>query len=227
MKALIFDFDGLIVDTELPDYISWQEVYQRHGVELPLEVWTIVVGGDSSAGFEPHEYLEELTGQPVDHDAIWIMRRKSYLEHLESQPVLPGVKTYLRSAKNMGMRLAIASSSPRSWVEGHLTRLGLRDYFEILCTADDVERVKPDPALFLLTARKLGIQPQEAIVFEDSLNGLIAAKKAGMFVVVVPNQLTEHLDLSQADIKLNSLADLSLKDLLVKAADYRQPSSAN
>lgn len=218
MKALIFDFDGLIVDTEGPDYISWQEIYRQHGVELPMEKWSMVIGGDSSLGFEPHAYLEELIGRPVDRESIWVNRRKSYLQHLEAQPVLPGVHTYLEDAQTLGLKLAVASSSPRSWVEGHLTRLGLYDTFEVVCTSDDVEKVKPDPALFKLAARKLGVEPHEAIVFEDSHNGMIAAKKAGMFVVVVPNPITEDMDFSQADLKLKALADLPLKELLSQAA---------
>lgn len=217
MKALIFDFDGLIVDTEGPDYISWQEVYRQHGEELPLEMWSKVIGGDSSLGFEPHDYLEELIGKPVNRETIWVNRRKSYLEQLEAQPVLPGVRTYLKEAQSLGLKLAVASSSPRSWVEGHLIRIGLNDFFDVICTSDDVEKVKPDPALFTLAAQKLAVNPHEAIVFEDSRNGMIAAKQAGMYVVVVPNPLTKNMDFDQADLILESLAELPLKELLSQA----------
>jgi beta-phosphoglucomutase-like phosphatase (HAD superfamily) len=133
----------------------------------------------------------------------------------------------LQDAKDMRLKLAVASSGKRSWVAGNLTRFGLLDYFQVICTSEDVEKVKPDPALFLLAAEKLGVRPQEAIVFEDSYNGLVAAKKAGTFVVIVPNPLTEHMDFSQADIKLKSLADLPLKDLLARAAHAEEPSAAD
>lgn len=216
MKALIFDFDGLILDTEMPDYISWQGVYQERGVELPLEKWVSIVGGTAESDFDPNDYLEELTGEKIDREGIWIKRRKSYLENLESQPILPGVEDYLADAKEMGLKLAIASSSPENWVVGHLTRLGLLDNFEVICTADDVEQTKPAPDLFLLAAEKLGVSPDQVIVFEDSRNGVLAAKRAGMFVVAVPNPLTEGLDFSEADMKLNSLADISLEDLIEK-----------
>lgn len=217
MKALIFDFDGLIVDTEMPDYYSWQEVYREHGAELPLELWGSIVGGSGASDFEPHDHLEQLTGQAVDREAIWIKRRKSYLEHLESQPVLPGVQQYLDEAKKSGLKLAVASSSTQCWVLGHLRRLGLLEYFDAIVTADDVEVTKPDPALFLLAAEKLGVQPSETIVLEDSPNGLEGAKRAGMYVVMVPNPLTTQLEMGQADQRLGSLAEMPLQVLLEKA----------
>lgn len=216
MRALIFDFDGLILDTEMPDYISWQEVYRSYGVELPLEKWALIVGGTAESTFEPHEYLESLTGKKVDREQIWVNRRKSYLTHLENQPVLPGVMSYLEDAKKQNLKLAIASSSPDNWVSGHLSRLGLIDYFDAVCTADDVEQTKPNPALFLLAADKVNAKPDEVIVFEDSPNGVLAAKRAGMFVVAVPNPLTASLDLGQPDLKLDSLEALNLGALIAQ-----------
>jgi HAD superfamily hydrolase (TIGR01509 family) len=214
MKALIFDFDGLILDTELPDFQSWQRVYRAYGVELPLEKWATIVGGTAESDFDPNDYLEELIGRQVDREQIWIDRRKDYLDNLEQQPLLPGVMAYLDQADRLGLMLAVASSSPQNWVEGHLTRLGLLDRFSVVVTADDVEKTKPDPALFLLVAERLGVEPAEGIVFEDSRNGVLAANRAGMVVVAVPNQLTAHMDFSSADLKLDSLSDLSLEQLL-------------
>ena len=213
MRALIFDFDGLILDTEMPDYLSWQEVYQAHGAELPLELWCTVVGGDAEADFEPHSYLESVIQGPIDREQIWVTRRKSYLDHLENQPVLPGMQELLDEAKNSGVKLAVASSSPENWVTGHLSRLGLLDYFEAIVTADDVAATKPDPALFLLAAERVGVKREEVIVLEDSGNGVMGAKRAGMFVVVVPNEITRQMDLSMADVRFESLAGISLDDL--------------
>ena len=214
MNALIFDFDGLILDTELPDFVSWQEVYASFGIELPLELWLTIVGGLSEAQFEPHEYLESKLNIKVDREQIWVQRRKSYLNHLEDQPILPGVEAILRDASEAGLKLGIASSSPCNWVLGHLTRLGLKSWFDVVITADDVAKTKPDPSLFLLTASKLRVKPSEVIVFEDSLNGVTGAKRAGMFVVAVPNQITKYSDFSAADLCVDSLADLSLDELL-------------
>jgi HAD superfamily hydrolase (TIGR01509 family) len=221
MRAIIFDFDGLILDTEMPDYISWQEVYRSYGVELPLEKWTSIVGGNAESEFEPHQYLESLIGATVDREQIWVSRRKSYLEHLETQPILPGVITALEDAKRLNLKLAIASSSPENWVSGHLTRLDLIDYFDVICTADDVEHTKPNPALFLLAAEKINAKPDEVIVFEDSYNGVLAAQRAGMFVVAVPNPLTAQLDLSRADLTLESLEEIGLEDLIAQVEDRK------
>jgi HAD superfamily hydrolase (TIGR01509 family) len=217
MRGLIFDFDGLILETEMPDYISWQGIYQSHGVELPLESWASILGGKAESDFDPYDYLEELIGKKVDREAIWIKRRRDNIELIESQPILPGVESYLADAKSMGLKLGVASSSPENWVVGHLTRLGLLEKFDVICTADDVENTKPDPALFTLTAEKLGVTPDEVIVFEDSPNGVLGAKRAGMFVVAVPNPLSEQLDLNHADLILSSLEEISLEELLNQA----------
>lgn len=214
MRALIFDFDGLILDTEQPDYLAWQEVYQSFGVSLPLEKWVTIVGGNAESDFEPHAYLESLIGKPVDREEIWVARRKSYLTTLDSQPIQPGVDEYLAAAKQHNLKLAVASSSPENWVVGHLTRLALLSHFDVVVTADDVTKIKPNPEIFLLTAEKLGVDPREAIVFEDSPNGVKAAKRAQMYAVAVPNPITAQFDLSEADLRLDSLGDMPLEALL-------------
>lgn len=217
IQALIFDFDGLIVDTEWPDYESWQQVYQRHGCELAVETWGQIVGGTGASDFDPHEYLEELCGKSLDREEIWISRRKQYLDKLSAQPILPGVMEYLDEAERRGLKLAIASSSPENWVRGHLARLGIYQRFDAIKTADDVRRTKPDPELYRTTIEALAVKPSEGIVFEDSPNGVKAAKAAGLFCVAVPNRLTSQLELDGADLRLASLADLPLVALMQKA----------
>jgi HAD superfamily hydrolase (TIGR01509 family) len=214
IQALIFDFDGLIVDTELPDYESWQEIYRSHGCELPLHDWGQIVGGTGASDFDPHSHLEELCGQKLDREEVWISRRKQYLETISEQPVLPGVLEYLDDADRLGLKLAVASSSPENWVRGHLARLGLYQRFGAIKTADDVARTKPDPELYLKALEALSVKSNEAIVFEDSPNGVKAAKAADIFTVAVPNKLTAQLPMQGADIHLNSLAELSLSELL-------------
>lgn len=216
MKALIFDFDGLIIDTEMPDYLSWQEIYRDHGVELPLDLWASIVGGTAASDFDPYNYLEELVGEPIDREGIWIKRRKRDIDLIVKQPILPGVIDYIQDAGRLGLKLAIASSSPESWVVGHLTRLDLIGHFDCICTADDVTKTKPDPALLLAVLSGLEITASDCLMFEDSPNGITAANRAKIFCVCIPNELTAQLDLDHADLMLNSLADISLKDLLVK-----------
>lgn len=214
IQALIFDFDGLIVDTESPDYVSWQQVYQSYGCELAVEKWGQIVGGTGASDFDPHSHLEELCGQQLDREEIWISRRKQYLDELSVQPILPGVLDYLDEAERRGLQLAIASSSPENWVRGHLARLGIYQRFDAIKTADDVKRTKPDPELYLATLEALSRKPEQTLVFEDSPNGVKAAKAAGIYCVAVPNPLTTQLEFIGADLRLNSLSEKTLGELL-------------
>lgn len=218
IRALIFDLDGLIVDTETPDYEAWQQVYHEHGADLPLEKWASIVGGTGASDFDPCDYLEQQAARPIDREAIWIQRRKYYVDRIGEQDCLPGVCELLAAARARGLKLAVASSSPENWVSGHLARLGILDWFACIRTADDVEKTKPDPALYLAALACLEIAPNEAIVFEDSPNGVRAANRAGIFAVAVPNPITRQLDLAHADLKLDTLAGLDLEALLKQAA---------
>ena len=215
-KALIFDFDGLILDTEVPDYESWQSVYARYGQDLPMSLWGQVVGGDGGSDFDPHTYLEKLTEQSLDREEVWISRRTAYLDTVAQQPIMPGVEDYLARAQARGLKLGVASSSPENWVHGHLNRLGLFECFDAIRTADDVARTKPDPALYLGALEALRVSAEEAVVFEDSANGVQAAKAAGIYTVAVPNEITRQLEIVGADLRLNSLAELPLEDLLAR-----------
>ncbi len=214
IKALIFDFDGLILDTEWPDYLSWQRVYRQHGCELAVTDWGQIVGGDAESDFDPYVHLETLCGQPIDRDEIWISRRKEYLEDLDQQEVLPGVLSLLEDSERLGLQRAVASSSPENWVRGHLARLGLYQRFEAIKTADDVQQIKPNPELYLAALGALGVAADEAIVFEDSPNGVTAARAAGIFCVAVPTQVTAQLQLDHADLRLGSLAEMPLVELI-------------
>ena len=216
IRGLIFDFDGLILDTEGPVYQSWVELFQDHGAELQFDVWASIIGTSNIEHFDPFKLLEETIGQSLDRESLASLRYERELELCHAQPILPGVLDTIKRAKGMALNLGIASSSSRDWVVGHLSRLGLAHNFDVVHTSDDVERTKPDPSLYLLTLTSLGLQPGEAIVFEDSPNGVTAAKSAGIFVVAVPNDLTRRLSLAHADLELRSLADLSLDEIIAR-----------
>jgi len=212
IQGLVFDFDGLLVDTEGPAYDSWQAIYKEYGCELPLPVWGTGIGG-SGREFDPCAYLEAQIGQPLDCDAIHRRRWASKLRLTNDQPLLPGVLSHLADAKRLGLKLAIASSSSHRWVDGHLQRLAIHAHFDAIICADDVAHVKPDPELYQTAVAALGLQPHQAIAFEDAPNGLLAAKRAGLFCVAVPNPLTSQLPIN-ADLRLGSLADVPLLALL-------------
>jgi HAD superfamily hydrolase (TIGR01509 family) len=192
IKGLAFDFDGLIIDTELPIFQSWQDIYHMYGIELTLKEWAVVIGS-SNEMFEPMEQLEKRVKQTLIKEDIIEMQRLKMMEHILQQPVLPGVKEYLIQARRSGIRVSVASSSPRYWVTGHLIRLGLIGYFDSLFTQDDVSKVKPDPELYQRATTGMQLLPDEIIALEDSTNGIISAKLAGLYCVAVPNTLTQNL----------------------------------
>ena len=216
IKALLFDFDGLIVDTETPEFQVWQSIYREYGHELTAEQWGQIVGGWGISDFDAATHLVELVGDGLNVEELRARHRSESDALTLLQPILPGVVDYLDKARRLGLCLAIASSSPHSWVDTHLTRLGLYHRFDSIVCADDVPpgRTKPNPDLFLMALQRLEVQPSEAIVFEDSPNGIRAAKKAGIFAVAIPNPVTVRLKIEGADLTLNSLEDLSLQDML-------------
>jgi len=215
IRALIFDFDGLILDTETPVFRSWQEFYASNGGCLDYDQWAQVVGTVSTEA-EHFARLEEQIGYPLDQITLGPLRRQRESELIQAQPILPGVKDYLVQARQMGLKIGVASSAPCQWVTGHLQRLDLLHYFDSVRAMDDVERVKPDPELFLTVLVDLGVDPQDAVVFEDSPAGIRAAKSAGLSCVAVPNPVTRQYSLAQADLRLESLADLPLQSLIEK-----------
>ena len=214
IRAIVFDFDGLILDTEEPVYRSWLEVYQAHGEELPFERWVQIVGSTNTL-FHTQYHLEERLGKPLPKEVLErrIGRRT---EMVLAQAVLPGVQQHLDAAREMGLKLGVASSSTREWVEGHLARLGILERFQCVRCRDDVANAKPEPDLYLAVLDCLDVKAAEAIAIEDSPNGIAAAKRAGMRCVAIPNPITAGLDLSEADLTLASLGEVTLADLLEK-----------
>jgi HAD superfamily hydrolase (TIGR01509 family) len=208
------DFDGLIVDTETPEYEAWREVFESYGQTLDLAKWVTGIG--SLDTFDPYEHLSELIGKPVDREAIRAKRRPRFLELMAKQGPLPGVADYLCDARRLGIKVAIASSSPLAWIEEFLPQLDLPGRFDAIATADDVARTKPDPAVYRVALRKLGVGPDEAIALEDSPNGVTAARAAGIFCAAVPNRMTRALEFD-ANLMLDSLAALPLADLISMA----------
>ena len=212
IRAIVFDFDGLILDTEEPVYRSWLEVYEAHGEELQFERWAQFVGS-TTIGFHPQHHLEERLGRPLSKEVLErrIGRRT---ELILAQKVLPGVVQHLESAQAMGLKLGVASSSTADWVTGHLARLGILDRFDCVRCRDDVANAKPEPDLYLAALDCLGVRASEAIAIEDSPNGVMAAKRAGMRCVAIPNSITAQLDLGQADLLYGSLAEVTMAELL-------------
>lgn len=213
IEALIFDFDGLIIDTEGPSYQSWNELYGSYGKNLSFDQWVSTIGS-SDAEFDPYTELERITGHAIDWKLVDAKRLNRELSLIDGQPIRPGVLQYLQDARRLGLKISMATSSSCDWVEGHLTRLGIMDYFEVIIGKDDVHRTKPSPELYLRVLEALGLHGEQAIVLEDSLNGVLAARQANCFTVAIPNDLTSHLTFEPADLVINSLQNLPLETLI-------------
>jgi HAD superfamily hydrolase (TIGR01509 family) len=218
IQTLIFDFDGLILDTELPVLDAWQRIFREHGCELTIETWSECIGIPPDE-CDPIGFLEDALGEPVLRDEVLSKQREMEMRLIHQQPVMEGVEDYLITAEQLGLRLGIASSSPFDWVDGHLTRLGLGKYFEAVLTSDQVERAKPFPDLYLAALRALDSRPEQAVALEDSPNGVLAAKRAGIFCVAVPNSVTAQLAFPQTDLRIPALSALPLEDLLKQITD--------
>lgn len=214
IRAVIFDFDGLIVDTESVGYLTWKEIFDAHGHHLPVERYAQVIGTDFNTSYDPRRDLEELTSLVFDWEAMEVQRRARETELRSTLSILPGVVDRLTEARNLNLRTAVASSSPRSWVGPWLEQLALRDHFHHVTTVDDTGKVKPDPSLFLHAAENLGVGAHEVVIFEDSLNGLRAATAAGMRCIVAPGPMTRHLDFAGALRRVESLMDVALVELI-------------
>jgi len=223
IRALIFDFDGLILDTETPQRESWREIYEAAEMQVSDEDWALLLG-TSSEPEAAYELLERHLAGAVDRQALQLVRMHHELELLELEVPLPGVRARIAEAQAAGLRLAVASSSEHAWVEGLLRKHKLLDAFDVVVCAEDVSATKPAPDLFLKALDLLHVAAEDALVFEDSVHGVTAAKAAGIYVVAVPNQVTRCLKFEEADRRIGSLADHTLDDLLGLAQSRRTSS---
>lgn len=216
IQALIFDFDGLIFDTETPDFETWAALYREHGFELEHASWIKGVG--TYGAFDPAGELAALLGGKVERAALRQEYGRRYLEFCRSAPLLPGVLALLQAAREANMPTAVASSSDRAWVKGWLEHHAIRQYFRCVRTRDDVAQVKPAPDLFLSAAACLGVEPAACLVFEDSPNGMRAAHAAGMRCVAVPIAINAMVELPPVTLRLRSLDEMPLAQLLEAVA---------
>jgi len=208
IEAFVFDFDGLIIDTEWCEYTSIAEQFERFGLSYEVAHFQQFVGTAWPTGWV--DEIEGSSGQTVDREALIVQRRARRDELLARFDVMPGVHALISLARAQGFGLAVASSSTREWVEGHLERLGLRTHFDAVLTRNDVAQAKPAPDLFVAAAATLGVDNRGCVAFEDSHNGSRAAKAADMTCVVAPNRITEVQDFSHVDLVVPDLTHVEL-----------------
>ncbi|MDO4270667.1 MAG: HAD family hydrolase [Eubacteriales bacterium] len=211
LKTIIMDFDGLIVDTE----VVWYQIYVewlREQKDYALTVQEFL----TCVGSTPEDLFDKLDRGGIHVDRAQFARDTTarFLEESAFLPAKHGVEDFLRAAKENGLYVSLATSAGLKKPTVHLERLGLMRYFDLLVTAEDVERVKPYPDLFLKTAEKLGCSPAECLVVEDSLNGLTAGRNAGMRVLIVPNDVTRYCAFEGQYRLCGSLADVDVPALI-------------
>lgn len=214
IEAVVFDFDGLLMDTETTMVESWRTEWAHHGLELDLAdgFWP-GHGGDTTE--DRYARLAALVPD-FDREASHA-RRMAYRNRLhESLEFRPGIHGWLLEARDLGLKLAIASSSARSWVVGHLERVGALGLFDVIATGDEVATHKPDPAIYLLALERLGLPGTAAAAVEDTPHGVAAAAAAGMATIAIPNPYVETAAVAAADLALDSAAELALGEVLVR-----------
>ncbi|MGH2373803.1 MAG: HAD family hydrolase [bacterium] len=208
LQAVIFDLDGLILDSETPDYLSWKEVYARHGLDLTVRDWAAVVGRRDIDLYAP------LRKRNVDVAAEGESRRRRHASLLKDYLTpAPGVRNLIDQLRLAGVLRGLASNSDGAYVFEIVERLELRDAFDAIITRDDVTRAKPAPDIFLAAVSRLGVEAHRCVALEDSHPGVAAAKAAGLRCIAVPNVFTRHHDLDRADLVVTSLEGVTLEIL--------------
>lgn len=210
----IFDCDGLLADTETPDYDAWRHIYEEQGLHLPVDVWAQNIGVSKAHELNDwHSPLAERVGAGYDREATQARRRAHYQEAIGRLTPMPGVLALLDALDEANIPCAVASNSERAWVDRVLDITGLTARFQTIATADEVAHSKPAPDVYLLAAERMGVAPTHCVAFEDSPRGLQAAHAAGMFTVAVPTALTRHFDFAQAHHLVETLEHLTLDQL--------------
>ena len=212
VDAVVFDFDGLLMDTETTSLASWQHEWRWHGLELDAGTFFADHGGDVSQ--VRYAALAAAVGAAYDQAASHA-RRLAYRDQLNaSLELLPGIAGWLGQAGQLGIRLAVATSSPRAWASRHLAGRGSLDAFEFLAGGDEVARPKPDPGVYLLALERLGLPADRVLAVEDSAHGVAAAQAAGVRCVAIPNPHADVARFASADLVLSSAACLRLDEVL-------------
>ena len=212
--AVIFDFDGIVLDSETPEFESHRRIYARCGVTLTVDEWCGIIGTWSEGHDEQwFARLCERSAQAPARDEYFAERRRIFDEIVPANP-MRGVPELLAALRRAAVPAAIASSAPARWVIGAVERLGIRPLFDAVVTGDEVARRKPAPDVYLEAARRLGADPARSVAIEDSAPGITAARAAGMKAVAIPHWLTERHDLTDADLTVAHAGELTLERLV-------------
>lgn len=196
IRAVLFDMDGTLLDTERVSRVSWNRTFDEMGIEIDREYLYHSISGMTMNAIRA--FFEKEYGADFPFEEVRERRYERLVKLIETDGALrkAGVPEIFYELKNMGIRLAVASSSREYWVRKCMGHAGVDvTVFDALMTGEKVERSKPDPEIFLRAAQMLGVAPEECIVAEDSKNGILAGHAAGMKTVMIPDLMpaTEEL----------------------------------
>lgn len=203
-KGIIFDFDGVLVDTEWAIYQSWVHLYAREGQEISIETYSPCLGAGYSH-WDPAAHLEKLTGRQYDWERETPARQTMLEADLERMGLMEGALELLDWCAEQGIAVCVASSSSRRWVQGWLEKLGIYERFAGVFTRTDGYPVKPHPALFEAAQQCMNLEKEDCLIIEDSENGTIAAANAAIPCVAIPNRMTEGCNFDRAAYRCGSL----------------------
>ena len=215
IRAALFDFDETMIDLEAQHHTAHAALCRAMGSDFATLPDAIRLRSGARIIDDIHD-MREFFGWPMPEPELFAIRHRHFLDACRTSELalLPGVERVVRELHARGLRLAVTSSAMRDAIDEILRRLGLRDLFELIVDGSDVERGKPDPAAYLITAAKLGVAPEDCIVFEDSHVGVLAAKAAGMTCIAIRNRRAHFWqDLSAADTVLDSFEELNVSQL--------------
>ncbi|MFF1817563.1 HAD-IA family hydrolase [Kribbella sp. NPDC058245] len=216
VQAVVFDFDGLLMDTETTMVESWQAEWEFHGLQLDMEAFWPGHGGDVSE--DRYAVLAAAVGTGFDRSESHA-RRTAHRERMHAElDFRPGIRDWVTSARELGLRTAIASSSPRTWVRGHLERVDALELFDVIVTGDEVSTHKPDPAIYELALQRLELTGTAAIAVEDTAHGVTAAQATGMFAVAIPNPYVDPAAVRRADLVLGGADQRALAEVVLSTA---------
>jgi HAD superfamily hydrolase (TIGR01509 family) len=219
LAAVIFDFDGVVLDSETPEYESHRRIYERCGASLTVEEWCDCIG----IYVEGHEErwftrLRERAAQAPTPEEYEAERRRNFIELVPGEP-RRGIRELLEALRVAGVPAAIASSAPARWVVPAAERLGMTPFFRTIVSGSDVVRGKPAPDVYLEATRRLGVDPSMSVAIEDSGPGLASARAAGLKTVAIPHWLTESHELSAADLRVAHAGELTVARLATLTID--------
>ena len=226
LDSVVFDFDGLIIDSEWAIFESARAAFTVHGHQLTVEAWATIVGlGDDDDDLAWATLTSAMGIEGFDNATFSATYAQQDRASRDSLPLLPGVEVLVDSLVAEGVPIGVASSSSLAWLDRHLGRLGVRPRFGAVIGSDLVGGIgKPAPDVYLRACSDLGADPSRSVALEDSAHGVASAKAAGMAAVAVPSRITRFNDFTQADLVVDSIAGLTIDRLRALVARDSEPN---